>query len=61
MDSTVPWILAILSFPFMAGKQIISVVQLVKASRWLGEGDIEERRKLGLPRRAASSATKKEN
>lgn len=51
MDSTVPWILASISFPVMAGKQFINVVQLVKASKWLAEGDREERRKLGLPRR----------
>jgi CDP-diacylglycerol--inositol 3-phosphatidyltransferase len=28
----------------MAGKQIINIVQLVKASKWLAEGDIEARR-----------------
>ena len=48
MDSTVPWILAIASFPVMAGKQIISVIQLVKASRWLAEGDVEARREARL-------------
>ncbi|KAF2254512.1 CDP-diacylglycerol--inositol 3-phosphatidyltransferase [Trematosphaeria pertusa] len=48
MDSTVPWILAVISFPIMAGKQIINVIQLVKASRWLAEGDIEERRARAL-------------
>lgn len=53
MDSTVPWILAAVSFPVMAGKQIINVVQLVKASKWLAEGDIEQRRQMGLPRRKA--------
>jgi CDP-diacylglycerol--inositol 3-phosphatidyltransferase len=51
MDSTVPWIIAGISFPVMAGKQIINVVQLVKASRWLAEGDIEMRRAAGLPRK----------
>ncbi|KAJ9655175.1 phosphatidylinositol synthase 1 (CDP-alcohol phosphatidyltransferase1) [Coniosporium apollinis] len=51
MDSTVPWILAAISFPVMAGKQFINVVQLVKASRWLAEGDISERKKLGLPKK----------
>ncbi|KAF2491729.1 hypothetical protein BU16DRAFT_126872 [Lophium mytilinum] len=44
MDSTIPWILAITSFPVMAGKQIINMIQLVKASRWLAEGDIERKR-----------------
>lgn len=48
LDSTVPWILAGLSAPVMLGKQIISVVQLIKASRWLAEGDVAERRKRRL-------------
>lgn len=48
MDSTVPWILAGISFPVMAGKQIISVIQLVKASKWLGEGDLAARKKAGI-------------
>jgi len=48
MDSTVPWILAGISFPVMFGKQVINVVQLVKASKWLAEGDVEERRKRKL-------------
>ncbi|KAF1986288.1 hypothetical protein K402DRAFT_332544 [Aulographum hederae CBS 113979] len=51
MDSTIPWVLAAISFPVMTGKQIINVVQLVKASKWLAEGDLEDRRKAGLPRR----------
>ncbi|KAF2740847.1 hypothetical protein EJ04DRAFT_507836 [Polyplosphaeria fusca] len=51
MDSTVPWILAIASFPVMFLKQYINVVQLVKASQWLAEGDRAERKKKGLPRR----------
>jgi CDP-diacylglycerol--inositol 3-phosphatidyltransferase len=51
MDSWWPWVLAGISFPVMAGKQIINVIQLVKASRWLAEGDREERRKAGLPRK----------
>ncbi|EXJ93360.1 CDP-diacylglycerol-inositol 3-phosphatidyltransferase [Capronia coronata CBS 617.96] len=48
MDSTIPWILAGVSFPVMFGKQIINVIQLVKASKWLGEGDIAARRKAGI-------------
>ncbi|KAI9681091.1 MAG: CDP-diacylglycerol-inositol 3-phosphatidyltransferase [Caeruleum heppii] len=44
MDSFWPWVIAGCSFPVMAGKQIINVVQLVKASRWLAEGDREARR-----------------
>ena len=51
MDSTVPWILAAVSCPVMAGKQILNVVQLVKASRWLAEGDNKTRREQGLPRK----------
>ncbi|KAI9884835.1 MAG: hypothetical protein M1823_003361 [Watsoniomyces obsoletus] len=44
MDSFWPWVLAGVSFPVMAGKQLINVLQLVKASRWLAEGDREARR-----------------
>ncbi|OCK81604.1 hypothetical protein K432DRAFT_295161 [Lepidopterella palustris CBS 459.81] len=51
MDSTIPWILASVSFPVMALKQVINVVQLVKASKWLAEGDREARRKAGLPKK----------
>ncbi|KAH8670300.1 CDP-diacylglycerol-inositol 3-phosphatidyltransferase-like protein PIS [Tricladium varicosporioides] len=50
MDSFWPWVIFGVCFPVMAGKQIINVVQLVKASRWLAEGDIEMRRAAGLPR-----------
>jgi hypothetical protein len=45
IDSTVPWILAGLSAPVMVGKQIINVIQMVKASRWLAEGDVAKRKK----------------
>ncbi|KAA6412141.1 MAG: CDP-diacylglycerol-inositol 3-phosphatidyltransferase PIS [Lasallia pustulata] len=51
MDSFWPWVIAGVSFPVMAGKQFINVVQLVKASRWLAEGDIQMRRAQGLPRK----------
>jgi CDP-diacylglycerol--inositol 3-phosphatidyltransferase len=50
MDSTVPWICALTSAPIMAIKQYINVVQMVKASQWLAEGDREARRQAGLPR-----------
>lgn len=50
MDSFWPWVIAGISLPVMAGKQIINVVQLVKASNWLAEGDLELRRAAGLPR-----------
>lgn len=49
LDSTVPWLLAGLSAPVCAGKQIINVLQLVKASRWLAEGDVEMRRQSAAP------------
>lgn len=55
MDSTVPWIIASISFPIMLLKQFINVVQLIKASRWLAEGDIKTRREQGLPRRKKSA------
>ncbi|KAI9721616.1 MAG: CDP-diacylglycerol-inositol 3-phosphatidyltransferase [Chrysothrix sp. TS-e1954] len=57
MDSNVPWAIAITCTPIMALKQWINVVQLVKASRWLAEGDIAERRKAGLPARARVKAS----
>ena len=57
MDSTFPWILAGISLPIMAAKQFINVVQLVKASRWLAEGDVAMRRAKGLPRRKAKKTT----
>ena len=44
MDSFWPWVLAGVSFPIMAAKQFINVVQLVKASKWLAEGDVKMRR-----------------
>lgn len=55
MDSLVPWIIAGMSFPVMFGKQIINVVQLVKASRWLAEVDIKSRKAKGLPRKKAAT------
>lgn len=51
MDSFWPWVLAGVSLPLMAGKQIINVIQLVKASRWLAEGDLDTRKANGLPRK----------
>jgi CDP-diacylglycerol--inositol 3-phosphatidyltransferase len=56
MDSFWPWVLAGISFPIMAAKQFINVVQLVKASRWLAEGDIRARKAAGLPRKKAKAA-----
>ena len=51
MDSTFPWAIAILSSPVMLFKQWLNVVQLIKASKWLAEGDILQRRAQGLPRK----------
>ncbi|MCJ1475466.1 CDP-diacylglycerol-inositol 3-phosphatidyltransferase [Lambiella insularis] len=50
MDSKGPWVVASICFPVMLGKQFINVVQLVKASRWLAEGDRDMRRLQGLPK-----------
>ncbi|KAM5351927.1 hypothetical protein ACJ41O_004650 [Fusarium nematophilum] len=50
MDSTVPWIIAGVSFPFMFIKQFINCVQLYNASLGLAEVDIKARREKGLPR-----------
>lgn len=49
MDSTIPWILAVVSFPVMMFKQGVNVIQIVKASQWLAQGDLADRAKLGLP------------
>ncbi|TKA34885.1 hypothetical protein B0A54_13848 [Friedmanniomyces endolithicus] len=43
MDSMVPWILTLGSAPVMFVKQWINVLQLVKASQWLAEGDRMDR------------------
>lgn len=48
MDSTVPWILAAISFPAMFLKQFINVVQFVQASNWLADADRKIRIKEGL-------------
>lgn len=52
MDSTVPWVIAGISFPIMFIKNVLNVIQLVKAAKWLGEGDRVLRAKEGLPKRA---------
>ena len=56
MDSTVPWILAGISFPLMALKQALNVVQLVMASQSLAEVDVKDRKAKGLPRKVAKNA-----
>ncbi|KAK3933725.1 CDP-alcohol phosphatidyltransferase-domain-containing protein [Diplogelasinospora grovesii] len=55
MDSTIPWIVAGVSLPGMLIKQIINVVQMVKASRWLADGDLKARRAQGLPRKSKAA------
>ncbi|GFP54066.1 hypothetical protein ACSS6W_001722 [Trichoderma asperelloides] len=55
MDSTLPWIITGISFPIMLAKQIINVVQLVKASRWLAEVDIKSRKAKGLGKKARTA------
>ena len=58
MDSFWPWVIAGVSFPIMAAKQFINVVQLVKACRWLAEGDVQTRREKGLtPRKKKTTTT----
>jgi CDP-diacylglycerol--inositol 3-phosphatidyltransferase len=56
MDSTVPWFLAGISFPVMALKQILNIVQLVKASKALAEVDVKTRKANGLPRKVQKAA-----
>lgn len=51
MDSTWPWILAGVSAPVMVAKNILNVVQLVKASKWLAEGDVQMRRAAGISKK----------
>ena len=51
MDSTGPWIIAGISSPFMIVKQYLNVLQLVKASKWLAEGDRAARAEQGLPKK----------
>ncbi|KAI0595838.1 CDP-diacylglycerol-inositol 3-phosphatidyltransferase-like protein PIS [Biscogniauxia sp. FL1348] len=44
MDSTWPWIIAGISAPVMAIKQFLNVIQIIKASKWLAEGDLKMRK-----------------
>ncbi|KAL1980534.1 hypothetical protein VTN96DRAFT_3979 [Rasamsonia emersonii] len=44
LDSFWPWVITGISAPVMALKQFINVVQLVKASKWLAEGDLAKRK-----------------
>jgi len=40
---TLPQLIAVLTFPICAGKQIINLVQFWKASKSIVESDLEER------------------
>jgi CDP-diacylglycerol--inositol 3-phosphatidyltransferase len=51
MDSTVPWILVAISTPVMLFKQWVNVIQIVKASQWLAQGDLADRARAGLPKK----------
>ncbi|EGP89878.1 phosphatidylinositol synthase [Zymoseptoria tritici IPO323] len=59
MDSMVPWILTVASSPIMLFKQGVNVVQLVKASKWLAEGDRRDRKRAGLPRPQTGTVQRK--
>jgi CDP-diacylglycerol--inositol 3-phosphatidyltransferase len=48
MDSKVPWVLTVASSPVMIFKQVVNVIQLWNASKWLAQGDRRDRRKAGL-------------
>ncbi|CAM1506239.1 Fc.00g058800.m01.CDS01 [Cosmosporella sp. VM-42] len=54
IDPFWPLVLVRVSFPVMAAKQFINVVQLVKASRWLAEADVRARKAKGLHRTVKS-------
>ena len=51
VDNRVPCTLLCVSCGFILFKQNINVLQLVGASESLGEGNLEMRKKAGLPRR----------
>jgi hypothetical protein len=44
ISSSLPWLLLTVSSLFMLFKQYVNVIQLVEASRWLAQGDVEMRR-----------------
>ncbi len=51
MDSFFPWVIFCISCPVFLIKQWLNVVQLVKASIWIAEGDLAMRKEAGLPRK----------
>ena len=48
MDSAGPWAVTVISLPVMLFKQWVNVIQLVKAAKWLAEGDRRDRKKAGF-------------
>lgn len=52
IDSFWPWVMVRISFPIMAAKQFINVIQLVKASEWLADVDIKLRETKGLTKKS---------
>jgi CDP-diacylglycerol--inositol 3-phosphatidyltransferase len=48
MDSTVPWVLAVVSAPVMILKQYLNILQMINASRTLASNDVAARRKARL-------------
>ncbi|KAJ5765009.1 hypothetical protein N7520_004568 [Penicillium odoratum] len=44
IDSFWPWVITGIAAPVMAFKQFVNVVQMVNASKWMAEGDLEARR-----------------
>ncbi|KAF1830449.1 hypothetical protein BDW02DRAFT_101563 [Decorospora gaudefroyi] len=57
IDTRLPWVLMLTAAPVMLLKQSINVVQMVRASQWLAEGDREMRKQAGLPRKRSAKKT----
>lgn len=51
IDLFVPYYVALVCLPVMALKQYLNILQLVRASKMLAEGDREMRKAAGLPRK----------
>lgn len=51
ISSSAPWFILAVSSSFMLFKQYVNVIQLVEASRWLAQGDVETRRTRLLQRK----------
>jgi CDP-diacylglycerol--inositol 3-phosphatidyltransferase len=48
MDSTIPWVLAVISAPVMILKQYLNLAQMINASRTLAANDVAARRRARL-------------